>query len=102
MKRSPSVQSLRPLQTRSCAESFRLSLCKRSQRRFAGIFGLLAQLLLDAQQLVVFRGAIGARERTGLDLTAIGGDGKIGDGRVFGLAGMMRHDRGVAGLERHL
>ena len=49
-------------------------------------FACVAQLLLDAQELVVFRGAVGARERAGLDLPAIGGDREVGDGGVFGLA----------------
>src|SRR6266404_9322602 len=38
------------------------ALRQRLQRRLAGIFRLRAQLLLDAQQLVVFGGAVGARQ----------------------------------------
>src|SRR5579883_490125 len=75
---------------------------ERLQRRLARICRLLAELLLDAQQLVVFRGAVGARERSGLDLPAIGGDREIGDGGVFRLAGAMRHHGSVAGLVGHL
>src|SRR4051794_33602634 len=57
----------------------------------AGIFGHRAQLLLDADQLVVLGETVGAGERAGLDLPAIGGDGEVGDGRVLGLAGAVRH-----------
>jgi hypothetical protein len=39
-----------------------------------------AQLFLDADQLVVFGEPVGARQRAGLDLAAIGRDGEIGDG----------------------
>src|SRR6185437_9485205 len=60
--------------------------------------GLRAQLFLDAQELIVLGGAIGPRQRTGLDLPAICGDGEVGDGGVLGLAGAVRHDRGVARL----
>src|SRR2546430_8899162 len=68
------------------------------QRRFAGIFRLLAELLLDAQELVVLGGAVGACQRAGFDLAAIGGDREVGDGGVFGLAGTVRHHGGIAVL----
>ena len=41
-------------------------------------------------------------ERAGLDLPAIGRDREIGDGRILGLAGAVRHDGGIAGALRHL
>ena len=47
----------------------------------AGIGGAGAQLFFDAQKLIVLRRAVRARQRAGLDLPAIGGDGEIGDGR---------------------
>src|SRR6266699_4523726 len=75
---------------------------QRFQRRLARIFRLAAQLLLDAQQLVIFGGAVGARQPSGLDQSAIGGDREVGDGGVLGLAGAVRHHGGVAGLIRHL
>ena len=50
---------------------------------------LVSELLLDAKQLIVLRGAIGSRERAGLDLPAVGGDREIGNRRVLGLAGAM-------------
>src|SRR5690606_39817145 len=50
---------------------------------------LAAELLFDAQQLVVLGDAVGAAQRAGLDLTSGSADGEIGDGAVFGLAGAM-------------
>src|SRR3954453_17071237 len=85
-----------------CSDYTRAPLRQRLQRRPAGIFRLCAELLLDAQQLVVLGGAVGARERAGLDLPAIGGDGEIGDGGIFRLAGTGGHHGGVAGLVGHL
>src|ERR1700722_6039767 len=75
---------------------------QRLQRRPARIFRLCAQFLFDPQQLIVLRSAIRARQRAGFDLAAIGGDREVGDGGILGLAGAVRHDRGVAGLVRHL
>src|SRR5262249_27965086 len=49
-----------------------------------------AELLLDADELVVLGEAVGARERAGLDLPAIGRDGEIGDRRILGLARAVR------------
>ena len=64
-------------------------------------FAADAELLFDAQQLVVFADAIGAAGRAGLDLSGAGADGEVGDRRVFGFAGAVRDDRGVAGVARH-
>src|SRR5579862_2826345 len=55
-----------------------------------------AQLLLDPEQLVVLGDAIGARRRAGLDLTGAERDGEVGDRRILGLAGAVRHHRRVA------
>src|SRR5258708_25167743 len=63
------------------------SLSQRLQRRFPRIFRLRSQFLLDAQQLIVLGGAVGARQRTGFDLAAIGRDREVGDGGILGLAG---------------
>src|SRR5450759_3437176 len=76
-------------------------LRQRLQRRFPRIFRLRAQLLLDPQQLIVLGDAVRARQRSGFDLAAIGGDREIGDGGVLGLAGTVRHHGGVAGLVGH-
>src|SRR5689334_16125449 len=62
----------------------------------AGVAGV-AQLFLDAQQLVVLGDALGTRQRAGLDLQRVGGDRDIGDGGVLGLARTVRNDGGVAG-----
>src|SRR5437763_16782860 len=64
---------------------------QRLERRAAGIARLRAELLLDAQELVVFCGAVGTRQRAGLDLPAIGGDREVGDGGVLGFARAVRH-----------
>src|SRR5580693_5530761 len=80
----------------------RLLLPQRLQRRPARIFRLGTQFLLNPQQLVVFGGAVRARQRAGLDLPAIGGNREIGDGGILGLAGAVRHHDGIAGLVGHL
>src|SRR3954454_2983513 len=92
----PSLMSILPCLCPSAG------LCQRLQCRLAAVERLLAELLLDAQELVVFGGAVGARKGAGLDLTAIGGDREVGDGGILGFAGAVRHHRGVAGLVRHL
>ena len=61
-----------------------------------GIRRLGAQLLLDAQQLVVLRDAVRARGRARLDLPGAERDREVGDRRVLGLARAVRHDRRVA------
>ena len=60
------------------------------------------EVLLDAQQLVVLGDAVGAGQRAGLDLPAVGGHGEVGDGRVLGLARAVADHRGVAGARGHL
>src|SRR3954463_4427555 len=92
----PSLMSILPCLCPSAG------LCQRLQCRLAAVERLLSELLLDAQELVVFGGAIGARKGASLDLTAIGGNREVGDGGILGLAGAVRHHRGVAGLVRHL
>src|SRR5688500_18197957 len=61
----------------------------------AGESGGIAQLLLYPDELVIFRQTVGAGQRTGLDLTAVGRDCQIGDGGILGLARAVRHDGGV-------
>jgi len=68
----------------------------------SGVLRLIAELLLDAQQLIILGDPVGAGQRTGLDLPATGGNGEIRDGRVLGFARTVRHHRGKAGLMRHL
>ena len=68
--------------------------------RSAGVARHRAQLLLDAQQLVVLRHAVGARGGAGLDHPAVGGHREVGDGDVLGLAAAVAHDRRVARARR--
>ncbi len=56
------------------------------QDRRARINRRFAQRLVDADQLVVFRQSVGARQRAGFDLAAIRGHGQIGNRGVLGLA----------------
>src|SRR5436309_1472239 len=67
----------------------------------SGIERLGAEFFFDTDQLIVFRQPVGARERAGLDLPAIRRNRKIGDSRIFSLAGAMRHDGCVARAMRH-
>src|SRR5262245_5009260 len=53
------------------------------------------ELLLDAEQLVVLRDAVAPRRRACLDLPGAVGNREIGDRRILGLAGPVRHDGGV-------
>ena len=52
-----------------------------------------AEFLLDAQELVVLRGAVGPRDGAGLDLADAVADREVRDGRVLGLAAAVRDDR---------
>ena len=58
----------------------------RAQDAPPGINRDIAQLFLDADELIVFRDAIGPRKRACLDLTGIRGNRDVGDGRILGLA----------------
>ena len=72
------------------------NVARGGTRPSPGYVGARAELLLDPEQLVVLRDAVAARRRAGLDLAGAERDGEIGDRRVLGLAGAMRHHRGVA------
>src|SRR5208282_232520 len=56
---------------------------------------------LDAEELVVFCDAIGARRGAGLDLAGAHGDDEIRDERVFGFAGAVRNHRRVIRFARY-
>src|SRR5215467_2293069 len=58
---------------------------QRLECRAPRIASLSPELLLDAQELVVFGGAVRARQRAGLDLPAIGGNREIRNGGILGL-----------------
>src|SRR5438270_12960937 len=60
-----------------------------------------AELFLDAQQLIVFRDAVGAAGRAGFDLARAGGHSEIRDERIFRFAGTMRNNRAVARFACH-
>ena len=68
----------------------------------AGVNGAAAQLLLNAQQLVVLCNTLGTAGSTGLDLAGVQRHGQIGNGGVLGLTGAVRADGGVTGLVSHL
>lgn len=69
------------------------------ERRATGVDRRVAELLFDAEQLVVLRDALGAGRGAGLDLTGVGGDRQVGDRGVFGLARAVRqHGRVAAAL----
>ncbi len=58
----------------------------RAQNAPAGVDRNIAQLFLNADELVVFRDTIGPRKRARLDLAAVGRNRQIGDGRILRLA----------------
>src|SRR4051794_13847138 len=62
----------------------------------------VAELFLDPEELVVLGDAIRARERPGLDLAGIRGDGDVCNRRVLGLARAMGDDNAVAVAPREL
>ena len=63
-----------------------LGLLPRVERGPARVARHGIDLLLDAEELVVFGDAVGARGGSGLDLPAARGHGQVGDGDVFRLA----------------
>ncbi len=56
----------------------------------------LAEFFFDAEELVVLGDAVGAAGRAGLDLAGAGAYREVGDEDVFGLAGAVGDDTGVA------
>ena len=86
-----------PRGTSKSLETIHLGLIRReSTSVFISIDGLCAQLLFDADELIVLGDAVGAAHRTRLDLSRIGGDGDIGYRGVFGFARTMRGHRGIS------
>src|SRR5690606_29571091 len=78
----------------------RASPAAAAERALSGVARGPAELLVDAQQAVVLRHAIGAAERAGLDLPRPGRHREVGDGVVLGLARAMGDDAGVPALVR--
>ena len=66
------------------------------------IHGEVAQFFLDAEQLVVLGHAVGAAQRAGLDLSAVGGHGDVGDGGVLSLARAVAGNGSVAVTVGHV
>ena len=72
-------------------ESFHVPLSSfiaRSAQLFelgVAVGAVVTELLLNADELVVLSHAVGAAERTGLDLSAVGSHCDVGDGSVLGL-----------------
>src|SRR5579859_998898 len=62
----------------------------------SGIAGRVAEVFLDAQQLVVLGEPVRARQRSGLDLQRVRADRQVGNESVFGFAGAVRDHRGIA------
>src|SRR5690606_24469202 len=71
------------------------SALQRDESIAAGVAGGAAQRFLDTQQLVVLGDAIAAAQRAGLDLGGGGRHRDVGDGHILGLAGTVRHHRGI-------
>src|SRR5690606_28480164 len=60
------------------------------------------KLFFDADQLVVFRNAVGAGKGARLDLARVGGHSQIGNGAVLRLAGAVGENNAETGLLRRL
>src|SRR5207302_8803699 len=70
----------------------------KSERALSRKARALAELLLDAQQLVVLCRPFASARTAGFDLSRVGGDGEISDRRVFSLARPMGDHRGVVSI----
>lgn len=68
----------------------------------AGITGGFAQILFNAEQLVVLRHALTAAGGTGFDLAGIHRNRQIGNGGILRLAGTVRHNGGITRAVGHL
>ncbi len=77
-------------------------ITSKTESGAARITRRVAESFFDANQLIVFGEPVGPGKRACLDLTAIGGDGEIGDCSILGLARTVRQDRRVAGSMRPL
>src|SRR5438094_10289114 len=66
------------------------------------VLRLLAELLFDAEQLVVLGDAVAAGRGAGLDLATVGGYRDVGDRRVLGLAAAVAQDRRIAVADRQV
>src|SRR5688572_6652859 len=96
--RSTWSTSPEPPAVRLAASPTPAASAQRAERGAAGEAGDVAEVVGDAEELVVLGDAVAARGGAGLDLAGVGRDGEVGDEGVFGLAGAVRDDRGVAGV----
>src|SRR5215468_9221623 len=96
------LASLGPLNDRSGSES-KLSVGDGKPLHSCppAITRLRSEFLFDAQKLVVFRSAVGAGQRAGLDLPAIGRDREVRNCGVLGLARTVRDHATVSRLVGH-
>src|SRR5688572_32554371 len=89
---STAARPVRLVRRAGCSSGRRGGVIARSglvpgERGPAGVARSVVELFLDAEQLVVLGHPFRPGGRTGLDLTAVGRDGEVGDRRVLGLAG---------------
>src|SRR4029453_8109169 len=61
-----------------------------------GINRLVAQFLLDPEELIILCRPLAAAGSTGLDLPGVRRHCEIGNGDIFGFTGAVRHDGRVA------
>src|SRR5579862_1546543 len=60
-----------------------------------------SEVFFYAQKLIVFRDAVGAAGRSGLDLTGAGGHREVGNESVLGFTRPVRHHRRIARVGGH-
>lgn len=62
----------------------------------AWVFGGIAKLFFDAEELVVFGNTIGSGHGTSLDLAGVESNDEVSDGGIFGFTGTVGDDAGPA------
>src|SRR5687768_17041518 len=60
------------------------------------ILGRVTELFFNSEKLIVFGCAIASAGGAGFDLAAVGGHSDVGDCRIFGFAGAVGEDGGIA------
>nr|pir phosphopyruvate hydratase - Deinococcus radiodurans (strain R1) [Deinococcus radiodurans] len=90
LKRQPSAGGQQRRTADGCPEGGALA-----QRLAAREHGSVAELVFDAQQLVVLGDTVRAAGRAGLDLPGVGRHSEVGDKGVFGLARAVADDGAV-------
>ena len=77
-------------------------LADPAERALARVSRSCAELVFDPEEAVVFCDAVRTRGGAGLDLTGVGGNRDIRDGRILRFAGAVRGYRGKPRPLRHL